>query len=87
MWRRWGGEVRERVMLVAFSEGGRKNSLPTLAFLPHGPLAQRAPGQTGDREVHTWPWVTLRFTASRGRPIFLLFNWKDLVFPASHFAK
>lgn len=36
MWRRWGGEV-------AFSEGGRENSLPTLAFLPHGRLAQRAP--------------------------------------------
>lgn len=83
MWRRWGGEVRERVMLVAFSEGGRENSLPTLAFLPA--RAARSAGAWADRP--TWPWVTLRFTASRGRLIFLLFNWKDLVFPASHFAK
>lgn len=45
MWRRWGGEVRERVMLVAFSEGGRKNSLPTLAFLPA--RAARSAGAVG----------------------------------------
>lgn len=47
MWRPWGGEVRERVMLVAFSEGGRKNSLPTLAFLPA--RAARSAGAWADR--------------------------------------
>lgn len=82
----WGGEREGDARRVL---RGRSEKLAPHLGLPArtgGSLSGRR-GQTGDREVHTWPWVTLRFTASRGRPIFLLFNWKDLVFPASHFAK
>lgn len=82
----WGGE-RERDVRLVLRERSEK-LVPHLGLPARtgGSLSGRR-GQTGDGEVHTWPWVTLRFTASRGRPIFLLFNWKDLVFPASHFAK